>query len=62
MNSRMACWATISALGEPVAPGSQLSRALEYETEQNNTVADLRGLGLNEDWENPALKTKVQLT
>lgn len=32
-----------------------------YEAEQNNTIADLRGLGLDEEWDNPALRSSFQL-
>ncbi|BBH23493.1 oxidoreductase [Paenibacillus baekrokdamisoli] len=32
-----------------------------YEAEQNNAIADLRGLGLDEEWDNPALRTNFQL-
>jgi len=32
-----------------------------YEAEQTNSVADLRGLGLDEEWDNPELRTNYYL-
>jgi len=50
----------------PIVDGPRSMQGLRviwrlYEAEQNNTIADLRGLGLEEEWDNPALRTNFQL-
>lgn len=56
----------ITSNKKPIVDGPRSIQGLRviwklYEAEQNNTIADLRGLGLDEDWDNPAIRTNFQL-